>query len=36
MDLGKKLRPFKVTEPIQAPDYTPVTTPQREPVLVGR
>jgi hypothetical protein len=32
MDLGKKVRPFKVTEPIPAPDYTPVPMPERETV----
>lgn len=36
MDLGTKTRPFKVVEPIQAPDYAPVPQPLREPVPVGR
>ena len=36
MDLGRKVRPFKVIEPMQAPDYTPVPQPQREPIPVGR
>lgn len=36
MDIGKRIRPFKVPEPIQAPDYAPVPQPQQEPVPVGR
>lgn len=35
MDLGKKVRPFKVPEPIAAPDYTPVPMPQPERIPVG-
>ena len=33
MDLGKQVRPFKVTEPIQAPDYTPVRMPEPVPAV---